>query len=70
LGPLFIVTKSPVGLDGAVEIVGAFTDKVLARKACAGAGVYLVAEVTPDRAYRSGTLLDVERIVVVDHREI
>jgi hypothetical protein len=65
----FIVTKAPVGLDGACEIVGVFSSKVRARAACVGAGDYLIAEVVPDRAYRSGTLLDVEKLVVMSAKE-
>lgn len=61
---LYVVTKSPVGLDGAAEIVGTFTSRVRAGEACKGAGTYLIAHVALDRAYKSGTLLDVESVVV------
>ena len=59
-----MVLKSPVGLDGTAEIVGGFSSRVRAAEACKGAGTYLIAHVTLDRAYKSGTLLNVERIVV------
>ncbi len=66
----FVVIKSPVGLDGTAEIVGVFSTRDRARKACVGAGSFLVAEVTVDRAYKSGTLLDVERVVVTTEAEL
>ena len=61
---VFVVLKSPVGLDGAMEIVGSFSSRVRAGDACKGVGTYLIAHVTLDRAYKSGTLLNVELIVV------
>lgn len=61
---LHIVTKSPVDLDDAYEIVGVFTNKVLADNAVrdGGAGNFLIARVDHDKAYKSGTLRDVRMI--------
>jgi hypothetical protein len=66
---VFIVTKAPVGLEGAAEIVGAFSTASQAEAACTGAGTYTIARVTVDRAYKSGTLLDARLFVVANHRE-
>lgn len=63
--PLYVVAKSPVDLEGAVEFVGVFTSRTRARGACRGAGTYLILPMQTDHEYRSGTLLDCERIVVV-----
>lgn len=60
---LWIVHKSPVGLN-AQELIGAFTDYGLAVDACAGVGSYYLSKVYPNRAYRIGTLLDVEVRIV------
>jgi hypothetical protein len=57
---LFVVTKSPIGLDGTAEIIGAFATQANARKACVGAGAYLIAAVELDKPYgRANRLLDV-----------
>lgn len=66
---LYVVLKSPVGLDGTAEILGVFTSRHRACQSCVGAGSYLIATVQPDRTYRSGTLLDVESVIVADSRE-
>lgn len=67
---LFVVTKSPVGLDGAAEMVGGFLDREEARAACRGAGTYTIYGVETGRLYGAGNLLDSEVRVVVDHREV
>jgi hypothetical protein len=61
---VFVVLKQPVDLEGACEIVGAFTTVERASQACNGAGTYIVARCKIDRIYKQGTLLDVARIVV------
>ncbi len=61
---LWVVTKSPVGLDDAAAIIGSFTSAGAARGALHGAGTYLIARVVPNRVYREGELLDVECVVV------
>lgn len=56
---LWIVTKAPVDLGDAYEIVGVFTHPVKADNAvkAGGAGTYLIMPVEHDRAYKSGQLL-------------
>jgi hypothetical protein len=66
----FVVTKTLPDMDGAPAIVGTFSSPGLARKACIGAGVYIIANTELDRVYKSGTLLDCERIVVVGTRTV
>jgi hypothetical protein len=65
---VFVVTKSPVDLDGTTEFVGAFYAREAAHHACTGAGTYTIAEMELDRVYR-GDLRDVEVKVVLDHRQ-
>lgn len=66
---VFVVTKSPVDLDGTTEFVGAFYAREAAHRACTGAGTYTIAEMELDRVYRSGDPRDVEVKVVIDHRQ-
>lgn len=61
---LYVVQKSPLGLPGAMELVGAFSSEPLAAGACLGVGTYYITKLEPDRAYKIGTLLDVEVRVV------
>ena len=56
---LHLVIKSPVGLDGTVQVIGAFTSAALADAACTGAGTHTIYVVEVDRAYGVGQLLDV-----------
>lgn len=65
---LFVVTKSPVDLEGTAELIGAFYAREAARRACTGAGTYTIAEMELDRVY-SGDLRDVEVKIVLDHRQ-
>lgn len=60
---VWVVQKSPVGVD-AQELIGVFTGYERAVDACSGVGTYYVAKLEPDRAYKIGTLLDVEVRVV------
>jgi hypothetical protein len=63
---VYVVLKQPIDLDGAVEIVGAFSTVDAAKDACRrGAATYIVARCERDKFYKQGTLLDVSRIVVV-----
>lgn len=62
---MWIVTKCPIGVDAA-ELVGGFTTEVAAKAAIIGVGTYMIAHVIPNRVYRTGTLLDVEMIIVHD----
>jgi hypothetical protein len=61
---LHIVTKAPVEMGDAYSIVGVFTNPVLAENAVSrnGAGNYLIAAVSHDKAYKDGELLDVRMI--------
>jgi hypothetical protein len=61
--PLLVVTKRPVDLEGAVEIVGVFTTSRAAVSACKGAGTYLLAWVEPDKIY-TGKPLDAELLII------
>lgn len=65
---LFVVTKSPVDLEGTTEFVGAFMTMGMVDRACTGAGTYTIAEMEVDRIYR-GDLLDVSVRAVLDHRQ-
>lgn len=66
---IFVVTKTPVGMDGAVELVGTFSTRQKARDACRGQGTFLIFEPQLDRAYKSGELLDVSQIRVCFGRD-
>lgn len=66
---LFVVTKSPVDLEGTAELVGAFYARAAAHRACIGAGTYTIAEMELDRVY-GGDLRDIEVRVVLDHRQL
>jgi hypothetical protein len=66
---LFVVHKSPIDPPLAPELVGVFSSRVRAEAACVGAGTFDIFEIIPDRAYKSGTLRDVRRIVVASARE-
>lgn len=61
MGKLHIVTKSDVDM-GAPYVIGVFTDHGLAVDACRGPGTFAIHSVDPDRAYRRGSMLDVEVI--------
>lgn len=65
----WIVTKTPIDLPGCSEIVGVFEHYERVRVACIGAGTYIIANVVSDRIYKSGELLDVEVVVILDHRQ-
>ena len=66
----WVVMKSPTGLAGANALLGCFVDDRKARAACVGAGRFTIFKVDPNRAYQPGTLLDVEIIDILDHREM
>lgn len=66
----FVVTKSPVGLEGTAEIIGVFDTAKLASQACRTPGKYVIANCTTNRAYRTGELLDCAMISIQHPGEI
>lgn len=58
---IWVVTKADADM-GAPYVVGAFTDPAAVALACSGPGTFTIAACEPNRAYRQGTLLDVEVI--------
>lgn len=68
---IYVVTKAPVGLYGAPEMIGAYgsTSGFNRMISTAGPGTYQVHAMDIDRTYR-GDLRDVSVKLVVDHREV
>lgn len=65
----YVVTKAPVDLAGTAELVGVYRLEYLAHQACDSPGTYTIAEMEVGRTYRSGELLNVKVVRILDHRE-
>lgn len=61
-GKVHVVTKADVGMGGAMFVVGVFFNKGAAVDACKGEGTFSIMTIDPNRAYKRGSMLDVDMI--------